>query len=181
MPAVVYSDEYIEQVFYLWYKNNKMGGAKLISIIPENEKGMKPNPMTLSTWIKERGWMERADALDAEVSLTLDRDVISARKEMYRKNVEVAEELVAKGRAYILANPLDDSNAALRAIGLGVDILRSDVGKAEFAEKVALMSDTQITKELERLIGKTPQNEEFFDAEDVEDITEEDANLSNNP
>lgn len=164
-----YSDAYIDECFYLWYQNNKRTGNHLVASLP-SENNAKPSNLTLNKWIKEYGWMERADALDAEVSRKLDDEVIAKRMKMFEEHAQVGQEMVAKGREFLTNNPLQDSQAAIRAITSGIDIQRISVGQSEAGMKILKMTDAQITKELQRLTGKTPKDDEFsVDAEILDD------------
>jgi hypothetical protein len=168
-----YTDEYIEQAFYVWFNNNKCGSHKLIGLLPKTEEGNSPSRMVAERWIHEHGWVERADALDAEVSRKLDDEVINKRMEMYKEHAKVGKMLVDKGREYLVSRGLKDSSDAIRAITSGVEIEQASVGKAEAWQKISTMTNEQLDKELSRLTGKTQKKEFEFDVDaDVEDVGE---------
>jgi len=61
--AYKFTEKYIDQIFYVWYQNDRPGISKLHSFMPE-EDGKKPSVTTLKDWYKDFGWEQRADALD---------------------------------------------------------------------------------------------------------------------
>lgn len=173
MPAH-YTDDYIEQAFYIWHDNNKCGSHKLVNLLPKTAEGNSPARMVIERWMHEKGWIERADALDAEVSRKLDEEVINKRMEMYKEHAQVGEMLIAKGKKYLEENGITQAPDAIRAITSGVDIRVNSVGKAEAWQKISTMTNEQLEKELLRLTGKTPKGGSEFtvDAEDVEEIVD---------
>lgn len=160
MGSASYSDEYIETVFYLWYENGKTTGSGLSALLP-TEDGRTPSLLTIKDWIATKGWMERADALDAEVARSLDSQMINKRIKMYEEQVEVADELLKRGRAFLASEGAIKTGAeALRAIDLGLATKRISVGASEAYEKISQMSDEDIDKELRKLLGKPKTNED---------------------
>jgi len=160
MGAINYSDEYIEKVFYLWYENGKTTGSGLIALLPQ-EDGRTPSVFTIKDWVVTKGWMERADALDAELSRALDNKMIDKRIKMYEEQVEVADELLRRGREFLANEGAIKTGAeALRAIDLGLATKRISVGASEAYEKISQMSDEDIDKELRKLLGKPKTNED---------------------
>jgi hypothetical protein len=181
MPAH-YTDDYIEQAFYVWYDSNKCGSHKLVNLLPKTEDGNSPARMVIERWIHEKGWIERADALDAEISRKLDDEVINKRMEMYKEHAEVGEMLIAKGKKYLEENGITQAPDAIRAITSGVDIRVASVGKAEAWQKISTMTNEQLDKELYRLTGKTQKKENEFDIEvEAEDIIEDADTVSDIP
>lgn len=165
-----YPEEYVEKIFYLWYSGGKKQGNPFINSIPETSDGRKPSKFTVISWIKNNGWLERADALDAEVSRSLDTEVINKRIQAFEEAVVVADELITLGRNYLKEHGkgIQSDNAAIRAIDLGLATKRISTGMAEMYTKISQMSDESITKELLRLIGK---KDDIINAE-IEELDE---------
>lgn len=160
MGAINYSDEYIEKVFYLWYENGKTTGSGLISLL-QAEDGRTPSVFTIKDWVATKGWMERADALDAELSRALDGKMIDKRIKMYEEQVEIADELLKRGREFLASEiGIRTGAEALRAIDLGLATKRVSVGASEAYEKISKMSDEDIAKELRNLLGKPKVDED---------------------
>lgn len=155
-----YSDEFVEQVFYIWYENGRTTGSKFSSLVPHDEDNRKPSSITVNDWITTRGWIERADALDAEIARALDTKMIDKRIKMYEEQVEVADELLREGRNFLQNKGITTDASALRAIDLALATKRISVGASEAYEKISKMGDEEITKELEKLLGQPKRNED---------------------
>jgi len=168
---VSYSDQYIEQVFALWYKGGRKISQKFSNSLPEDEKGERPTFKAIEKWRDNYGWMERADVLDAELSLALQDQVINERIAMYKEHVQVADSLIEKGKTYLNDHEIDDMTDALKAISMGVEIHRLSVGQVALGQKILSMNDDQLTRELNKLLSPKSEDEEFIDVvpEDVDE------------
>lgn len=158
--AETYSDQYKEQTFILWYDGNRKISQKFANSLPEDENGQRPTFKTIEKWRDEFGWMQRADALDGELSRKLQDEVINKRIKMYEEHVEVSNSLIAKGKDYLENHPIEEMGDALKAISLGVEIQRVSVGQIELGQKILRMSDEQLNREIYKLMGKSDEIEE---------------------
>lgn len=113
------------------------------------------------------GWIERADALDAEVSQKLDIEVIENRVAQLREMAQLGEKLMKEGYAYIKENGFDSAAAAVRAVGLGSDMMFRYAAAADYLAKIGTMSNKQLEREIRKLLGKN--EEEIIEAEEVEE------------
>ena len=167
-----FPDEYVETVFYLWYEGGRKEGTAFLNTIPVAPDGRTLKKPTLANWVRSRGWIERADALDAEASRSLDELVIERRKKMYEEQVRVADDLVKKGMEYLNeeGKGIQSDSAAIRAIDLGLTTQRISTGMAEAYVKISKMSDEQLTQTLQKLLGTSKvENEDMVDAEIVDE------------
>lgn len=164
---IEYTDAYIDSVFYLWYEMGKKVGSGFLHALPATTEGKIVSRATIMGWLDNRGWRERADALDAEASRALDVLVIDRRKKMYEEQVRVADELVAKGMEFLNDKGIQTDASAIRAIDLGLATQRSAIGMAELHVKISKMSDEQMDKELQRLLGR--KEDDSVDAEVIEE------------
>ena len=155
-----YSPHYKESVFALWYDGNRKISQKFANSLPEDENGQRPTFKTIEKWRDEFGWMQRADALDGELSRKLQDEVINKRIKMYEEHVEVSNSLIAKGKDYLENHPIEEMGDALKAISLGVEIQRVSVGQIELGQKILRMSDEQLNREIYKLMGKSDEIEE---------------------
>jgi hypothetical protein len=169
-----YSEKYIDQCFYTWFDGDRTVGNALIDKLPENEEGKKPGIFTVKRWVEEKGWVERADALDAEVSIQVEKSVIQKRVEMYEKHAKLADELITMGREFLQkqvdGGGLKTENAALRAIELGFQTERVSVGVSDMVRKIGEMTPDQLDNELRKLLGQKQENE-FIEGETIESDT----------
>ena len=186
-----YGEEYIEACFFAWYRagapglttkngNPSANGFHFMKVIPPSSDGRKPNIKTVSRWMETHGWRERADALDAQVSIQLESEVIQERIKTLKKLSKYGESLAEKGLQFINKDDpfVDNASAAVRAIIAGSEMQFKYAGQAAVLEKIAQMSDPQLEKEILRLLGK--ESEETSDNENenieatLEDIPEDD-------
>lgn len=153
----------------MWYETGKKISNKFSNSLPE-ENGNRPSPKTVEKWRDQFGWLQRADILDAELSQVLQTKIIDKRIKMYEEHSKIADELIQKGRTFLRTVELKDASDAIRAISLGVEIEKESIGQAEVGRRLLTMSDDQLNKELERLIGKPKAlSDNIIDAEVAED------------
>lgn len=160
-----FSDDYIDNVFYKWHGGDRVISQAFVNLLDPNEKGNTPTRETVRRWKETRGWDERADALDAEISVQKDRQIIDMRMEMFKKHAEIGGQLIEKGISYLQEHGVENSNSAIRAIDLGLSTERVSTGLAEVYVKISKMSDEDLTKELAKLIGGNSSQEDSVDAE----------------
>jgi len=158
--AETYSEIYKEQVFVLWYDGNRKISNKFANSLPEDENGQRPTFKTIEKWRDEFGWMQRADALDGELSRKLQDEVINKRIKMYEEHVTVSNKLIELGKDFLDNHKIEEMGDALKAISLGVEIQRVSVGQIELGQKILRMSDEQLNKEIYRLMGKSDELED---------------------
>jgi len=158
-----YSDAYIEQTFYRWYDGNRVISQKFANSLSPDENGNVPSFKAIDKWKTKYGWVERADSMDAQVSLEFQKKVIDARVKMYEEHSNVANALVEKGKEFIKDHPIETMQDALKAISLGVEIERVSVGQADFGRKYLNMTGDQLTNELRKLLGSPEKPDDFID------------------
>jgi len=189
IPVIKYNDQYREACFYTWYNNGRsaLGSVKGNNVVklmpPDPETGEKPQKATIQRWMKLDGWVQHADALDAEVSIKLDQEAIENRIVILRQLAEDGKSLKEKGLGYLNSSPepfKDNPSAAVRAIVAGSEMEFKYAGQADMLANVAGMTNKQLDKELNRLLGKTEYDAdaEVEDVEESED-SEENAKTDN--
>lgn len=166
--AELYTDPYIEQCFYVWYENGKVFGKSLLDKLPKTEKNNVPSIITIQKWADDYGWVERADALDAEVSVRQDELVIDKRLKMYERLAEIGEFEAEEGFKYLKEHGIKKEETALRAISDGSDLMQKSVGVAEAIKQISSMTPDQLDKAIQKLLGQK-QESEFIQGE----VTEE--------
>lgn len=180
MSNTVYNDKYREACFYVWYDNGRphlksKNGTHVLKLMPPDEEGKKPGFPTISRWMNEDGWIQHADALDAEVSLKLDQDAIENRVKTLRELAENGRTLKQKGLDYLKNNDdpfKENPSAAVRAIVAGSEMEFKYAGQADLLANVAGMSNKQLDKELARLLGRSENEIIEGESEDVEESEE---------
>lgn len=171
-----YTEQYVERIFFLWHDGDRVINNAFIEKLPETEEGKKPGLFTVRRWVEERGWIERADALDAEISVAIEKTVIQQRVEMYEKHAKVGEELIGMARTFLQkqvdGGGLKTENAALRALELGMDTERKSVGISDAIRRIAEMTPDQLDNELRKLLGQKQENEFTIEGEVKEEGTD---------
>ena len=180
-----YSEDYKESCFYVWYKSGrpKLGarnGSKIMPLMPVDENGHKPTLVTIKMWMNSDGWEQRADILDAQVSIRLDEEAIASRIDTLRTLAENGRSLKDKGLHYLQSkdSPFENNpSAAVRAVVAGSEMEFKYAGAADMLANIAGMSDRQLDKELARLLGKNEN--EIIEAES-EDVSADDDSEDDN-
>lgn len=164
-----YSEQYIETCFFLWYNQNRGRGKFSINKnFPPSFDGNVPSVHTVETWRKKWGWNERAEVLDAEVSLRLEKEAIQKKVETLKKVTEWVESASDKAKQFLEGKGFDSSASAVRMLLGGAEFLAKFAGNGEMLAVVKNMNDQQLTRELNKFLGKN-ENEDV----DLELIAEE--------
>lgn len=167
---LTFTEEYKDQVFYLWYENGKSINFNLMESIPVSPNGRKPTETTIKEWVRNGDWNTRADGLDGQISRALDSTIIDRRVAMYKRHAEIGQDMVEMGMKFLNENGLKKEESAIRAIAEGIDIQRQSIGLAEALQKISTMDNDQLTRELQKLLGKPEMGEDdvTVKAEEIE-------------
>lgn len=172
-----YSQKYIEACFYAWYRAGapsvadsngqpSVGGAHIVKALPPDENGRKPGINTIRRWMDNYGWRQRADALDAQVSVKLDKEVINERVKTLRTLAQNGKALKEKGLKFIedTQDPFaGNPSAAVRAIVSGAEMEFRYAGQAAILENIADMTNKQLENEILKLLGKEASEQQNED------------------
>lgn len=169
MSDTQYTESFKDTIFYLWYNGGRKMSPHWSKSLPSDENGNRPSYNAVLHWKEQDGWVERADALEAEISQSFQETVISKRTQMYDEHAELANKLIEKARDYLLNHEIDSMADALKAASLGVDIARMSVGQGDLGRKLMLATPEQLTRELNKLLGTNKDvDDDLIDA-----VTEE--------
>ena len=163
--AIKYSDAYKEACFFVWYQNRGKTKFHANDGFPPSDDGKIPSLTTVLKWRNGLGWVERADAMDGEVSRNMEKDAIKMKAEAIKKLAKVAETIVDEGVQFIKENKFDSSSAAVRAILGGAELMARFTGVGELMLSIGKMSDSQVEKEFYHLLGKNENEDGIVDAE----------------
>lgn len=166
-----FDKEYREQCFYSWYSAGCP--VNMRQAVPENSNGKKPTGTTLKRWARDDGWRARADAMDAELSIKIDTEIIERKKQDYLEMSNAGREMMKKALDYLKTDGFDTASAAVRAVIGGADMMAKYSRAVEMIDAVLGKTDAQIQKEIYRLLGKTTADDEVIDGNSD---TEEDDN-----
>lgn len=199
MPNTIdYDPNYVEASFRIWYESGSpalwgtggrptVAGTRFLNSLPPDLSGRKPTLSTVRRWTEVYGWRERSDALDAQVSIKLDKEAVQKRINVLKKLAESGEALMEKGLKFIQGDDpfIDNPSAAVRAVIAGAEMQFKYTGAAERLAAISQMSDKQIEQQILFYLGKesnetneTNENEEIVDST-LEDIPSEDDTTEN--
>jgi hypothetical protein len=106
---------------------------------------------TLKDWEGKYRWNARADARDREAAARADREAIRRRAAMLIKCRQAGELLVGRGVERLGNKPLESDQAAIAAIGKGVEIWRQAEGLPAWVIEI-LTADVSQLEQRERLL-----------------------------
>lgn len=174
---IPYTDAYRDTCFLIWYRNGRPRGNNLMGIFPPDDLGRVPPMEHFWKWIKEYGWNERADVLDAEVAKRIELQAVEERVEMLERQAQYGKTLQEKGMAVLEESGFQKSADALRAIFGGADLERASRGLSTALIKVSEMDDATLQDTLKKLMSKASETElaELIDGEVTEIKEEKDA------
>lgn len=152
MPSSQYNHDYMEKCFYAWYNAGRP--VEVIRYMPPFDDGNVPNKTTIYKWKKEGDWEQRADALDAQLSVQIDAQIIERKKQDYQFLAETGRDVLVKAKKYLLEEGFDSAASAVRAVGLGADMVAKYSRAAEMVDSIIGLSDKQLQKELHQLLSK---------------------------
>ena len=150
---VEFSLIYREAVFNVWYQNECPTIPDLMTIIPPDDDGRKPDIVTVNAWSRNDGWQEHADALNAQLSVQTDQMAIEKRMEMFKKHAELGKLMSGKGEDYFKEHAPETATEAIRAITEGTKLERESLGLAEAYDKILNASNEELNSRLKKLLG----------------------------
>ncbi len=165
-----YTQTYVDAVFALWYASGKPSMNRLHKKLPNPaDFGLPvqfPSIVTLNNW-RDAHFLERAMALDEEVTRQLSERLISEKVAMLNDHAAVAVEMKQMAMDYLHAFPEKlNAQVALRMLVEGIRIERESRGIPHTLEKLSERSDDDLLKQIEDLITRIPvQYEALEDGE----------------
>lgn len=172
----VYSPHYQEQCFQAWYLAGRPNTyTKIVSVIPEDDRGRKPSDNVLAKWRDELNWDIRADALDAKASAIIEDDLVTSRIQMFHEQASRAKELQVMGLDYLRENSFDSSSSAVGAVIRGAELERVSKGLSEHMIRLLQMNDEQLAAEAQKLLEREniPPSQILDAEEDKSDETDD--------
>lgn len=151
--------------------------AKTRDILPEDEKGRKPNYPMISKWLKDLEWHERADELDARAMILVDEALVNQKAEMLKRQAMDAFAIANKAREFILDEGFDTAASAVNAYFKATEEERITRGMGDFIAKLSKMNDNEIQNEIIKLTNRAADSGQIVldaELEEVEDDTESD-------
>lgn len=171
-----YTEEYRDNLFYLWYNAGKPRGRTLIQMIPPDMTGRVPTYVVLMRWMREEGWYEKARALDEEVVHRVQEIAIQRKVEMFERHAETGRILLERGLEHVLKenSEIGSMTEAIKLIKLGAELERASTGGAQAITDISKMTDSSLISTISKLLGNMDESElEELESETVLVSTEE--------
>ena len=156
---VPYSESYKELCFQAWYASGRPAGKSLVSFLPVDEFGRKPQPAKVAGWRDIGGWHGRADELDRQGSKEMETYAIEKKVEMFKRHADVARQLTEKGLDWLGTHEPDKSADAIRLVVEGIRIEKESVGVPDALLKIAAMNDQEITEVIGQYLNRVSGRE----------------------
>ncbi len=159
-----YSDEYRDNVFWIWYNAGKPDAGKLWAMLKDDQ--VSPEIKTLREWINT-DFRERAEMLDEEINEVIIDKAVAEKIEMLERHTKTAVTMQNIALEY-LNNHKEDLNAysAIRLLVEGIRIERESRGIPEALRKMADMSDDKLLEEIKKLLSAGQSYIESIDTKD---------------
>ena len=163
-----YTDSYKNDLFMIWWKNQKPFSKKLWQMIPEDWAGDKPAVSTVDRWIREI-FAPKAETLDNRLAQEMEHRLVQEKVEMLYRHAEVGRKIQKKALDCLdEIDPSDlSSSAAVRLLVEGVRIERDSVGLPQALEKMINKSDEDLLNRVQEL---TKQSQAEILVEDNEHL-----------
>ena len=127
----------------------------------------------------DEGWHQRADAMDGEMSIILEKETIEKRAADLRKIADTAKKTMEMGLDYLEKEGFDNASSAVRAVLGGAEQYAKYAGMADIMLNVGKMSNKQLDDFVVNLLGKHDKyNDEALIVDAEETIEEEDDNTA---
>jgi hypothetical protein len=154
-----YTPAYIDAVFTIWYQRGQPKANRLFKSLPDPAQfgiaDTRPSTYTLKGWI-ENVFVERALALDEEVSRRMAETMIAEKVAMLQSHARLANEMQGMAMGFFEHFP-EKLNAmvALRLLVEGIRIERESVGIPRTLEKMSNQSDEELLATIQDLLTKS--------------------------
>jgi hypothetical protein len=153
----LYTSDYKEACFLIWYKNGCPSLRKLAPIVPISSVGKRATEWALRTWYKKDEWKKRADGMDAEVSREINKEAIEEKILMLKRHADAAGHLVKLGLDYLDNHDIDKAADAIRAITVGIEQERAARGMPIALNEMEKLTTEQLVRYVEKqMTTETP-------------------------
>lgn len=171
MPKGDFSHAYKEDVYAIWYTQNRPSMSALHGMIEPDENGSVPAPMTLSSWRRDMAWDTRADTADVEVSQRTDREIVNIRMKMMKRHAQMAQDVAENAYAHLMEHGFDSSTSAVTALFKAFEEEKRSRGMEVALTQVFSMSDEELQKTMNRMLSKATglDTENTVNGEVIED------------
>lgn len=143
-----FTDDYREQCFNAWFLHGCPSASQTPGILSDAPDGRRPTASTISHWIESYQWELRAQELNAAALAKVNDALVSTKADLLKSQFETAVALAKKASEQILAEKIDNSNAAVQLYFKATAEARTVMGISEFMQKVGQMTEAQLQNEI---------------------------------
>jgi hypothetical protein len=151
-----FSEEYKQELFLVWYENNRPNARNFMAIVPEDKFGHKPPRTTIEGWIY-KDFKPKAEIVDQDVRERVSDQLVKEKVEMLQRHIQISRSMQDTAIKYLEQHENDLSpHIAVRLLVEGIRIERESVGIPNVLLKMSEMSDEDLVKKVEELIERSP-------------------------
>ena len=142
------------ELFNFWYGAERPSTTILVASkdCPTNSKGSKPTSQTVSKWITQFKWHDKAKGLDAEASDLIRQDNVKEKVEMAVRHTKRGKKMQEKAWDYFEKQGISSDHAAMKMLVEGIRIEKESRGISSVIEKLTQMDDEKLMNEALKLI-----------------------------
>ena len=172
-----YNQAYLEEIFLIWYTQERLVPNKLITHLEDLGWDQVPAIATIRIWMTEHKWRERADIMDAQVRALVEQGAMDDKVQMLLRHTENSLELQNHGLNYLRDEGINSDTVAVRAIQMGMEQERIARFIPDALAKIESMNNAQLVDKVSKLLAKVspedlPSISEAFKSDKKEDIIE---------
>ena len=143
-----YNQDYKNLAFYIWYQNGRPSMPKLTRKLEEREDGTKPSHLTVGNWRRDDSWDEKADNLDKEAAIQIQKKLIDDRVKMFEEHARFGKHLRTEALEWLEEYGVNTPNEAMRLLTIAVNIERESVGLSDIISKIKDMGDGELKDQI---------------------------------
>jgi len=162
----IFSAQYRNKIFYIWYSHGKPGSINLLPFIPKELDDWErlPTKYALDSWIEDE-YIPRAAELDKAIKEQLDATLVAEKVAMLKRHADVGLRMQDMAIQY-LNEHVDELSApaAVRLLVEGIRIERESKGIPAALDRIRDMSDEKLMDQIKQIVTSTGVTLEEIDA-----------------
>lgn len=151
-----YSSTYKRVAFHVWYSHGRTSMTKLQHLLEPREDGTSPNEITLGKWRKADNWEERADEMDEEAAVQIQKKLIDDKVKILEEHAKLGKKLRLKAVDLIEGDDIsfEKPHEAMRLLEIATGLEADSVGLSGILQNIRDMDDAEVKDKLSRLLKK---------------------------
>jgi hypothetical protein len=136
------------EAFLAWYEEGRH--------YSQTKAKLKVSDPTLTRWIAEFNWHERADKLDEKAQAKIDAKLINERvkrlAKMNENHFQIGNGLLKRSSEYLQNNEFKNANEAIAGAKAAVEIQRKAEGLPDWLLEITEMNEDELQRERDKLL-----------------------------